>query len=164
MKSSKILWQKIVRSKRLGLIMRLYQKTWFIINKKESDFLRNYKKKQTSLISLKNTWSNYRFYNFMSNSSQTLHLKMVSFGPKKSGKTCLIKRYCERVFENEYHPTIGVDYGLKFFQIKKETLALNIFDLSGDERFSDVIKETLKKFDVLLLVISLDKEGHFDWL
>jgi hypothetical protein len=41
---------------------------------------------------------------------------------------------------------------------------LNIFDLSGDEKFSDVIKETLKKFDVLLLVISLEKEGHFEWL
>ncbi len=164
MKSNKILLQKIVRSKKLGLIMRPCQKTWFIIRKRERDFLRNYKRKQNWLVSLRNTQSNYRFYNFMSNSSQTLHLKMVSFGPKKSGKTCLIKRYCERVFENEYHPTIGVDYGLKFFQIKKETLALNIFDLSGDEKFSDVIKETLKKFDVLLLVISLEKEGHFEWL
>lgn len=40
---------------------------------------------------------------------------MVTYGPKKSGKTCLIKRYCEWVFEDEYHPTVGVDYGLKFF-------------------------------------------------
>ncbi len=74
---------------------------------------------------------------------KTFHLKMVTYGPKKSGKTCLIKRYCERVFEDEYHPTVGVDYGLKFFQIKKESLALNIFDLSGDDRFSELVNEYL---------------------
>ena len=51
----------------------------------------------------------------MSNINKTIHLKMISYGPKKSGKTCFIKRYCERIFEDEYHPTVGVDYGLKFF-------------------------------------------------
>lgn len=37
---------------------------------------------------------------------------MVTLGPKKSGKTCLIKRYCEGKFEDDYQPTVGVDYGL----------------------------------------------------
>ena len=91
----------------------------------------------------------------MQNASKVTHLKMVTFGPKKSGKTCLIKRYCESVFEDEYHPTVGVDYGLKFFEIKGKTMALNIFDLSGEDKYQEVIKETLKKFDILLIVVSL---------
>ena len=38
----------------------------------------------------------------MSNYNKSFHLKMVTLGPKKSGKTCLIKRYCESKFEEEY--------------------------------------------------------------
>ena len=51
----------------------------------------------------------------MKNEVKTIHLKLVTYGPKMSGKTCLIKRYCEKIFENDYHPTVGVDYGIKYF-------------------------------------------------
>lgn len=44
-------------------------------------------------------------------SVKRVHLKLVTFGRKYSGKTCLIKRYCEKYFENEYHPTVIIDYG-----------------------------------------------------
>ena len=43
------------------------------------------------------------------------HIKLVTMGPLSSGKTCLIKRYCEEDYEPCYIPTIGVDYGIKYF-------------------------------------------------
>lgn len=64
-------------------------------------------------------------------SSKRVHLKLVTFGSTGSGKTCLIKRYCEKYFENEYHPTVVLDYGQKVFCVKNQELVLNIFDLSG---------------------------------
>jgi GTPase SAR1 family protein len=56
-------------------------------------------------------------------------------GAEKSGKSCLIKRYCEKRFVSKYMPTIGIDYG-----------ATKIY----------VDKESKKKFDVTLNFVTLD--------
>ena len=34
-------------------------------------------------------------------------------GDAETGKSCLIKRYCEGRYINRYITTIGVDYGVK---------------------------------------------------
>ena len=56
------------------------------------------------------------FFEFMN--QEIYHLKLVTLGPLASGKTCLIKRYCEENYEQSYIPTIGVDYGIKYFHTK----------------------------------------------
>lgn len=38
-------------------------------------------------------------------------IKIISMGSGGSGKSCLIKRYCEDRFVSKYIATIGVDYG-----------------------------------------------------
>ena len=38
-------------------------------------------------------------------------IKIISMGSGGSGKSCLIKRYCEDRFVAKYIATIGVDYG-----------------------------------------------------
>ena len=40
-------------------------------------------------------------------------LKVVSLGATASGKSCLVKRFCEGRFVSRYVPTIGADYGVK---------------------------------------------------
>ena len=63
----------------------------------------------------------------------------MTYGSLGCGKTCFVKWYCEEYFEDEYHPTIGIDYGMKIFNIKNKKLALNFFDLSGDDYFELII-------------------------
>ena len=46
------------------------------------------------------------------------NIKVIGMGPSKSGKTCVIKRYCENRFVPKYIPTIGIDYGTKQITIK----------------------------------------------
>ena len=42
-------------------------------------------------------------------------------GPEQSGKSCIIKRYCEKRFVTKYLPTVGIDYGAtRIFVDKKE--------------------------------------------
>ena len=69
------------------------------------------------------------------------HIKLITLGPLNCGKTCFVKRYCEEFFEEEYHPTIGIDYGMKAFKFPKENMLVNFFDLSGDDYFKDVREE-----------------------
>ena len=46
-------------------------------------------------------------------------IKILSVGSVASGKSCLIKRYCEERFVSKYIATIGVDYGVKPVQVTR---------------------------------------------
>ena len=46
-------------------------------------------------------------------------IKVLSMGSAGSGKSCLIKRYCEERFVTKYIATIGVDYGVKPVKIDR---------------------------------------------
>jgi DnaJ family protein C protein 27 len=45
-------------------------------------------------------------------------IKIISMGAGASGKSCLIKRYCEDRFVTKYIATIGVDYGGNFLILR----------------------------------------------
>ncbi|KAK3872990.1 hypothetical protein Pcinc_021967 [Petrolisthes cinctipes] len=38
-------------------------------------------------------------------------IRILSLGNPGVGKSCLIKRYCEKRFVGKYVPTVGIDYG-----------------------------------------------------
>ena len=79
------------------------------------------------------------------------HFKLVTLGDEDTGKTCLIKAYCEERFEGKYIPTIGLDYGLRAEPNAPKPLALNIFDLSGDPFFAPLLPEMLSDAQVILV-------------
>ena len=68
-------------------------------------------------------------------------LKLITLGDRLCGKSCFIKRFCEKKFENKYLPTIGVDYGVKKIKSGSNTLSLNIFDTSGDPVYASLRRE-----------------------
>ena len=77
----------------------------------------------------------------MTEPEKRIHLKMITLGDKMCGKSCFIKRYCEKKFESKYMPTIGIDYGVKKITLKEIVLSINIFDTSGDETFHQLRKD-----------------------
>ena len=71
----------------------------------------------------------------------TFRVKVISIGDSQVGKSCLIKRYCERRFVERYVQTIGVDFGVKHVSVGATKLKVNFFDLSGLEEFDEVRSE-----------------------
>ena len=61
--------------------------------------------------------------------------KIISVGNQEVGKSCLIKRYCEGRFVRKYISTIGIDYGVKKLTVKGRNIAINFFDLSGNDDY-----------------------------
>ena len=45
--------------------------------------------------------------------SKLIRIKITSLGDGGTGKSCIIKRYCEEKFVSRYISTIGVDFGVK---------------------------------------------------
>ena len=63
--------------------------------------------------------------------NKPLRLRIVLVGDECTGKSCLIKRYCEKRFVSKYLPTIGIDYGATKIFVDKREVGIHIFDTSG---------------------------------
>lgn len=72
------------------------------------------------------------------NEKKSSRIKVLSIGNLETGKSCLIKRYCEKRFVSKYLPTIGVDFGVTIVNVDEWELKINFFDLSGHTAFKEV--------------------------
>lgn len=60
---------------------------------------------------------------------------MVLVGDQNVGKTCLVLRYCEDSFWENYKATIGVDFMWQRYLIHGIGFTLHLWDTAGQEKF-----------------------------
>jgi DnaJ family protein C protein 27 len=89
---------------------------------------------------------------------------LISVGDTKTGKSCIIKRYCEGRFVQKYITTIGVDYGVKKVNIAGRKVAVNFFDLSGSPDYEEIRNPFFEGAQVVLLVFDLENRDSFNGL
>nr|CAB3265429.1 CiRBJ Ras-associated protein Rap1 [Phallusia mammillata] len=93
-----------------------------------------------------------------------LRVKIISMGNAECGKSCIIKRYCERRFVSKYLPTVGIDYGVTKVHVKDKELKVNIFDMAGHPYFFEVRNEFYKDAQAALLVYDACDRKSFESL
>ena len=98
------------------------------------------------------------------NFSKPLRLRIVLVGDEQTGKSCLIKRYCEKRFVSKYLPTIGIDYGATKIYVDKREVRIHIFDTSGNPLFIEVRNEFYKDAHGILMVFDISKRHTFESL
>ncbi|CAG9322272.1 unnamed protein product [Blepharisma stoltei] len=91
-----------------------------------------------------------------------LAIKILSIGDPECGKSCIIKRYCEGRFVNRYISTIGVDYGVKKLTIQNVKVAINFFDLSGQQDYEEIRRDFYRDSQGVLLVFELNDKNTFN--
>ncbi|WIA15664.1 hypothetical protein OEZ85_002290 [Tetradesmus obliquus] len=96
--------------------------------------------------------------------SRMLRIKIISLGDTGTGKSCLIKRYCEEKFISKYIPTIGVDYGVKPVQFAEHEVRVNLWDLAGPPAYLEVRNEFYKEGQGALLVYDATSRASFEAL
>jgi DnaJ family protein C protein 27 len=89
-------------------------------------------------------------------------IKIISMGSGASGKSCIIKRYCEDRFVSKYIATIGVDYGVKPVQLDGGDVRVNFWDLSGHPEFFEIRNEFYKDAQGCLLVYDVSAKDSFE--
>ncbi|NWI77364.1 DJC27 protein, partial [Dryoscopus gambensis] len=72
---------------------------------------------------------------------KALRVKVISMGNAEVGKSCIIKRYCEKRFVSKYLATIGIDYGVTKVQVRDREIKVNIFDMAGHPFFYEVLPD-----------------------
>ena len=71
------------------------------------------------------TTATYKGYDFL--------MKFIILGDSSVGKTSLLLRFSNNIFNEERLPTIGIDYKIKKLQINNKIVKVEVWDTAGTE-------------------------------
>jgi len=94
------------------------------------------------------------------------NLKVVLIGESGVGKTCIINRYLNNLFDEDGMSTTGASYASKtmFFPIYNKAIKFEIWDTAGQEKFKALTKIFYKDTDVAILVYDITRKESFEEL
>eukprot|EP00747_Dinoflagellata_sp_TGD_P165523 gnl/TRDRNA2_/TRDRNA2_186894_c0_seq1.p1 gnl/TRDRNA2_/TRDRNA2_186894_c0~~gnl/TRDRNA2_/TRDRNA2_186894_c0_seq1.p1 ORF type:complete len:204 (+),score=43.41 gnl/TRDRNA2_/TRDRNA2_186894_c0_seq1:63-614(+) len=92
----------------------------------------------------------------------TANLKILVVGDAGVGKTSLVKAFCEdKKLAKEYDPTVGADFNVRKWNMRGRDVRMNVWDVSGQQDFTDVRNEFYKESQALLLVFDVTSKKSF---
>ena len=79
--------------------------------------------------------------------------KVLLLGDSTVGKTCFLKKYCDKTFQDVHMSTIGLDYRVKTMTLKSgKEVKLQIWDTAGQDRFRAITKNYYKGANGIILI------------
>ena len=94
--------------------------------------------------------------------------KLIFLGDQIVGKSCILNRFMNDVFIEEYQATIGLDFQSKNVQIDNQDIHLLLYDTAGQEKFRSLIPMYTRDANIILLVYDISSKETFehlpDWL
>ena len=94
--------------------------------------------------------------------SKNYIIKCNFLGDSGVGKTSLGKLFEQNKFINFINPTIGVEYFSKEYIVDKNKYKLQIWDLSGNRNFDNIINLYMKKVQIIFIIFDLSNKNTFN--
>ena len=94
--------------------------------------------------------------------ANALDLKIVVLGAASVGKTSIIHRYCNGIFQPDTLSTIGAGFFTHTIEVDKMEVTLLLWDTAGEERFRSVAPSLLRGANGLVLVYDVTTGSSFD--
>lgn len=90
--------------------------------------------------------------------------KIIIIGESFVGKTSIMQRYVNDIFEDNLLATIGIDLLRKTVRIGDEEIDLDIWDTAGQERFHSITKSYYRGANGIFLVFDFSEQKTFESL
>ena len=87
--------------------------------------------------------------------------KLLIVGDSNTGKSCLMSRFTGGEFEDDYLPTIAVDYKSCTVELDGIKTKLWVWDTSGDPRFETITTFYYRGVDGILIAYSTTRKESF---
>ena len=101
----------------------------------------------------------------MSEDLDAVSCKVVLLGESGVGKTCIISRYINNIFEENGISTTGASYSAKTLQFEEfggKTIKFEIWDTAGQEKYRALTKIFYKDASIAILVYDITRKDSFD--
>ena len=94
--------------------------------------------------------------------------KVLLLGNSDVGKSSLLLRFVDSVWNDAFVPTIGVDFKVKTLEINNKKVKMQIWDMAGEERFRTVVSTYFRGAHGILLLYDVTNRDSFknleNWL
>lgn len=87
--------------------------------------------------------------------------KFVVIGDSSVGKSCIVLRFIEGVFNPDQENTIGVEFGAKVANVNGTNVKIQIWDTAGQEAFQSITRSYYRGAAGVLLVFDLTNRDSF---
>lgn len=98
----------------------------------------------------------------MTSSDFDLLFKVLLIGDSGTGKSCLLIRFAEDIFTDNYISTIGVDFKIKTINIDGKTVKMQVWDTAGQERFRTITASYYRGSNGVIIVYDVTDRESFD--
>jgi Ras-related protein Rab-1A len=88
--------------------------------------------------------------------------KLVLVGEVGVGKSSLVLRYTDNTFLNDDVGTIGADFKVKFINVDKKKIKLQIWDTAGQEKFRVMTSSYFGGANAVIIVFDLTDQKSLD--
>lgn len=88
-------------------------------------------------------------------------LKVVMVGDSGVGKSCLLKRFASKEWQDGYISTIGVDFEIVTLKLNNQVVKLQIWDTAGQERFHNITTSYYRGAHAIMLVYDITSSQSF---
>lgn len=87
--------------------------------------------------------------------------KIIIIGDSNIGKSSILYRFSDDVFNNKYISTIGVDFKIKTIVIDNKIIKLQIWDTAGQERFRTITTSYYRGSHIIILCYDTTDRNTF---
>ena len=99
---------------------------------------------------------------------QLFRQKIIFCGDAGVGKTSIINSFMSQKFQDEYEPSIGVDFFSKTVRYKDRLIKLQIWDSAGQEKFRSLIPNYIRGSSLIFLIYDISNKLSYehipDWI
>merc|ERR1712226_1789855 len=86
---------------------------------------------------------------------------LVLIGDSNVGKSCLLLRFADDIYNESYISTIGVDFKIRTIDLEGKTIKLQIWDTAGQERFRTISSTYYRGAHGIICVYDITKIETF---
>ncbi len=90
--------------------------------------------------------------------------KIILIGNSSVGKSSILQRYIQKVFNESYSCTIGVDFFMKSLDVGDKSIKLQLWDTAGTEKFRSITTGYYRGANAAFVVFDLTSKPTFDCL
>ena len=95
------------------------------------------------------------------NNNNEENVKVTLLGDSGVGKTCIIKKYINGIYNDNTESTPGASYSQRILDIQNRTIRLDIWDTAGQERYLSVGRHLYKDAYIVCLVYDITNAISF---
>ena len=89
-------------------------------------------------------------------------IRIITLGETSVGKTSIIKRYIDNIYEDYKTGTIGIEYFTKDLKLENEEYHIIFCDTAGQEKFNAISSNFIKNAEGILLMYDITNKNSFN--